>query len=176
MIRIVRTRTLRENDSTVVELYERAEELAVELTNLHSQLEEEKQAACDFGESLLRTQDSEETLRKELAAARDDLAHTKGELTALTTKHLLDAEDRVVLRMLLKTARRHNDRADRVHVLFRHGRLHGVYATRDAAEIAAEAEGATRDGWAPLTTSFTAPAPDTEIPWRIEALRLKGVE
>ncbi|WP_331757582.1 hypothetical protein OG209_40850 (plasmid) [Streptomyces sp. NBC_01383] len=180
MIRIVRTRTLKKTDSMVGELRDRAEsqrhradELAAELKVLHPLVEEERQAACDFGESLLLTQDSEERLRKELAAARDDLTHAMGELTALRSQQLLDAEDRVVLRMLLRAARKQEARADRVYVLFRYGRLHSVHTSREAAEIAAEGEGAPRSGWTSQLPGAAMPPAD-EVTWRVQPLKLGG--
>lgn len=173
MIAVVRTRTLRETDSRIVELHDRAESQRAHAEKLATELAEERQAACDTGESLLRAQDTIKLLREELAAGRDDLAHAKGELVALSAKHLLDAEDRVVLRMLLRTARRQQANTDRVHVLFHNGRLHSLHATHDAAEIAAEAEGAPRSGWtAGLPGAAIPPASETE--WRIQSLPLGG--
>ncbi|MET8746179.1 hypothetical protein [Streptomyces sp. NPDC004728] len=173
MIRIIRTRTLRETDSRIVELHDRAETERTRAEKLAAELAEERQAACDTGESLLRTQDVAETLRQELTAARDDLAHTKGQHTALSAQNLLDAEDRVVLRMLLRTTRRQQTTTDRVHVLFHHGRLHSLHATRDAAEIAAEAEGASRSGWTAGAPGAGLP-PAEEVAWRIQQLPLSG--
>ncbi|MFJ2186296.1 hypothetical protein ACIOJG_37435 [Streptomyces anulatus] len=182
MIRLVRSSTLREMDAQTVEMhnranyeYGRAENLALDVENAKTLLEEERTAACDMGENLLRAQDTVETLEKQLAAARDDLARAQGELDALRPQHLLDTEDRVALRTLLRTARRQEARADRVHVLYHHGQLHSVHATRDAAEIAAESEGADRDGWTSPRAS-DVPSHVYEVAWRIQALTLGSVK
>lgn len=182
MIRLVRSSTLREMNAQTVEMhnrasyeYGRAENLTLDVENAKVLIEEEKTAACDIGENLLRSQDLVETLEKQLAAARDDLARAQGELDVLRPQHFLDTEDRAALRMLLRTARRQEARADRVHVLYRYGRLHSVHSTRDAAEIAAEGEGADRDGWTSPLASDEPPHPN-EVAWRIQALTLGSVK
>jgi hypothetical protein len=110
-------------------------------------------------------------LREELATARATAARAEGELTALRAQHLLDTEDRVALRMLLRTARRQQARTDRVYVLFHYGRLHSLHATQDAAEAAAEAEGAPRSGWTATPPGAAAP-PASEVTWRTQQLPL----
>ncbi|MEW2553675.1 hypothetical protein AB0957_18310 [Streptomyces zhihengii] len=93
------------------------------------------------------------------------------ERDAANARLLLDAEDRVTLRALLRTARRHASRTDQVYVLFRHGSLHSVHDSMDAAEGAAETEGAPRSGW----TAHTPGAPPAaETPWRVQVLPLGG--
>lgn len=166
MICIVRTSTLREMASQTVEMHDRAEELAAEL----AEMRQVEQHTADF---LIRAELAVEQLRKDLRIAQDDAAHARGELDVLRAQHLLDTEDRVVLRALLRTARRQQDRADRVHVLFHHGRLHSVHATHDAAEIVAETEGAPRSGWTAPEPGAALP-PASEVTWRIQALPLGG--
>ncbi|MCQ1582305.1 hypothetical protein [Streptomyces parvus] len=182
MIRLVRSSTLREMNAQTVEMhnrasdeYGRAEGLVVDVANAQALLEEERTAACDMGENLLRSQDLVETLEKALAAARDDLARAQGELNVLRSQQLLDTEDRAALRALLRIARRQQARPDRVHVLYRYGRLHSVHSTRDDAEIAAEDEGADRAGWTSPSETDVAPNPN-EIAWRIQPMALGSVK
>ncbi|MFJ5820122.1 hypothetical protein ACIQGT_40485 [Streptomyces sp. NPDC093108] len=177
MIRLVRSRTLREMNAQTVEMhnratheYGRAETLLVDVANTQALLEEERTAACDMGENLLRAQDLVETLEKELTAVRQDLAHAQGELSVLRPQHLLDTEDRVALRALLRTARKASE-LDRVFVLFRHGSLHSVHASAEAAEGAAESEGASRSGWTSQAPGAAMP-PASEVAWRIQPLKL----
>ncbi|MFE9241763.1 hypothetical protein [Streptomyces sp. NPDC007007] len=182
MIRLVRSSTLREMNAQTVEMhnratyeYGRAEKLAIDVENAQALLEEERTAACDMGENLLRSQDLVETMEKDLAAARDDLARAQGELSVLRSQQLLDTEDRAVLRMLLRTARKQEARADLVHILFRYGRPHSAHGTWEAAQSAAESEGADRQGWTSPSTTNEARNPN-EIAWRIESLRLGSVK
>lgn len=182
MIRLVRSSTLREMNAQTVEMhnratyeYGRAENLAVDVENVQALLEEERTAATDMGENLLRCQDLVETLEKDLAAARDDLARAQGELSVLRSQQLLDTEDRAVLRMLLRTARKQDAQATRVHILFRYGRPHSAHATWEAASAAAESEGADRQGWTVPSTTDEA-RPPNEIAWRIESVRLGSVK
>ncbi|MDT0432897.1 hypothetical protein [Streptomyces salyersiae] len=174
MIRIVRTRTLREADAQAAELQDRAAAQLTRADELETALAESDQAAIYTGESLLQAQETIKRLQEDLATARDDLARARGELGPLRAQHLLDIEDRVVLRTLLRTARRQRDRADRVHVLFRNGQLHSLHATSDAAEIAAEAEGAPRSGWTAHAPGAALPSA-AEVTWRIQQLPLGGV-
>ena len=162
MLRVIRTSTWREINSQIVELHNRAEcergraeELVAELDTRNSQIVE----------------DATELLRKELNAAREALAYARGEHETLRAQHLLDTEDRVTLRMLLRTTRRQAHPLDRVYVLFQHGRLHSVHATRDAAEITAEAEGAPRSGWSSDAPGAALP-PAADVLWRIQPLTL----
>ncbi|WP_340564492.1 hypothetical protein [Streptomyces sp. GSL17-111] len=104
---------------------------------------------------------------KERDAAREEVDAARAQI-------LLDAEDRVALRALLRTARRQAARAARVYVLFRHGVLHSVHASMEAAEAAAEAEGAPREGWTSHTPGAALPAA-SEVTWRVQALPLGGV-
>ncbi|MCX5166387.1 hypothetical protein OOK39_46080 [Streptomyces sp. NBC_00264] len=149
---------------------------AAELTELRPLLAQAQQSAELATDSAIRTETTAETLREELARAITAAARAEGELTALRVQHLLDAEDRVALRMLLRTARKQQTRTGRVYVLYRHGALHSVHTTRDAAEIAAEAEGAPRDGWTSSATCCATPYGAPEAPWRIQTLPLGGGE
>lgn len=176
MIRIVRTRTLREADSQVVELHHRAECQRTRAEELAAEIVGMQQAANHSADFLIRAEDDAERLHKQLLAARDDAARVRGELDALRSQHLLDTEDRVVLRMLLRTARKQQARTDRVHVLYRFGVVHSVHATRDAAETAAEDEGADRGGWTSPSTCCVTPPEASEIPWRIQSLMLGSVK
>jgi hypothetical protein len=75
--------------------------------------------------------------------------------------------------MLLRAARKQEARADRVYVLFRYGRLHSVHTSREAAEIAAEGEGAPRSGWTSQLPGAAMPPAD-EVTWRVQPLKLGG--
>lgn len=108
---------------------------------------------------------------EELRAA---LAHAEGELAVLRAQALLDTEDRAALRALLRTARK-NNRTDRVYVLFRRGALHSVHASIEAAEAAAEAEGAPRSGWTSHSPGAALP-PAAEVAWRVQQLPLGGAQ
>lgn len=103
---------------------------------------------------------------------RADLAHAEGELAVLRAQALLDTEDRAALRALLRAARK-TSRTDRVYVLFRRGELHSVHATVEAAEAAAEAEGAPRSGWTAHPPGAALP-PAAEVAWRVQPLPLGG--
>ncbi|RDG37510.1 hypothetical protein DVH02_14145 [Streptomyces corynorhini] len=108
-------------------------------------------------------------LRERLEQAAIAAARHEDELHTLRAQSLLDTEDRAVLRMLLRTARKQSQGPDRVYVVFHHGALHSVHATSDAAEDAAERDGAIPGGW---TASPTADRPTTEAPWRIQRFPL----
>lgn len=148
---------------------------ADELAELRPLLAQALREAATVADSAVRAETTTETLRDELARATTASARAEGELAALRAQSLLDTEDRQALRTLLRVARKQAARADRVYVLLHFGELHSVHATRDAAEIAAEAEGAPRDGWTSSTTCCDgSPAPASEAPWRIRPLPLGG--
>ncbi|MEU3050112.1 hypothetical protein [Streptomyces sp. NPDC006984] len=107
-----------------------------------------------------------------LDRAHADRGRAEGELDALRAQSLLDTEDRQALRTLLRITRK-QQHADRVYVLFRHGRLHSVHATLDAAEAAAEAEGAPRSGWTTHPPGAAMP-PAAEVTWRVQPLPVGG--
>ncbi|WP_405740471.1 hypothetical protein OG422_05815 [Streptomyces sp. NBC_01525] len=159
MIALVRTRTLRA-------LRDGLSEAETATTAARAEAAQRQQSA----EIALEEQ------RAALAQAAVDVARLEGELAALRAQSLLDTEDRQALRTLLRTVRKQLAReADRVHILFRSGELHSVHATRDAAEIAAEAEGASRDGWISLPASWTdSPASASETRWRLQSFALGG--
>ncbi|MFB8123166.1 hypothetical protein ACFVG1_22165 [Streptomyces bacillaris] len=110
-----------------------------------------------------------EELRDALTRAITDAARLEGELEALRAQALLDTEDRQALRTLLRTTRKQNSRADRVYVLFHHGHLHSIHPTAEAAEIAAETEGAPRSNWTTHTPGAALP-PACEVTWRVQPL------
>ncbi|WP_371791512.1 hypothetical protein OG285_17705 [Streptomyces sp. NBC_01471] len=165
MIALVRTRTLRALRTDLAEVKSTAE----------TEAEQHRLSTALATDSAIRAEDTIETLRQALARAQTDAAGARGEAAVLAAQHLLDAEDRVTLRMLLRAARRQSGRADRVYVLFRYGRLHGVYTTQDAAELGAEAEGAPRSGWTDHAPGAAVP-PACETQWRIQPLPLGGEE
>ncbi|MFD8954611.1 hypothetical protein ACFV0B_37795 [Streptomyces xanthophaeus] len=102
--------------------------------------------------------------------ARAEVETARAEVDEARKQVLLDAEDRVALRMLLRTARRQDP--SRVHVLFHQGRFHSVHATAEGAEAAAEAEGAPREGWTSTPPGAACP-PACEVVWRIQPLTLQ---
>ncbi|MER6334650.1 hypothetical protein ABT298_36255 [Streptomyces sp. NPDC001034] len=167
MIAIVRTRTLRALRTGIDE----AQTAAVAARAESEQHRKEGEIATD---SAIRAEIALEELRAVLARTTADTARLEGELEILRAQSLLDTEDRQALRTLLRVTRKQNARADRVYVLYRFGKLHSVHATRDAAEIAAEAEGADRDGWTFPATCCATPSPASEVPWRIQPLPLGG--
>ncbi|MFB4197741.1 hypothetical protein [Streptomyces carpaticus] len=121
----------------------------------------------------VREADAEaDALRARLLAEAGERARLEAEVERLRAQVLLDAEDRVALRQLLKVVRK-QDRRDRVYVLFRRGAFHSVHLSSQAAEEAAEAEGADRAGWTRLAPGAALP-PASETDWRIQALPLGG--
>lgn len=162
MITLIRTRTL--------------DDLRTDLTNR----EADARAARSKGEQHELERDlataaanragvTVEELRAALTRATQDAARLEGELETLRAQSLLDTEDRQALRTLLRTTRKQNSRADRVYVLFHHGNLHSVHPTVEAAENAAEAEGAPRSGWTTHTPGAALP-PACEVTWRVQPL------
>ncbi|MFI2315983.1 hypothetical protein AMK17_28390 [Streptomyces sp. CB00072] len=162
MITLIRTRTLDDlrSDLTNREADARAARSKVELHELERDLA--TGAANRAGATV-------EELRAALTRATQDAARLEGELEALRAQSLLDTEDRQALRTLLRTTRKQSSRADRVYVLFHHGRLHSVHPTVEAAEIAAETEGAPRSGWTTHTPGAALP-PACEVTWRVQPL------
>ncbi|MFJ8374079.1 hypothetical protein ACIQ9I_21175 [Streptomyces sp. NPDC094461] len=165
MIRIVRTRTLNALRTSLTEAQTTASAAREEA--------EQHQWASELAtDSAIRAEAALEKLQTAALQRAVDVARFEGELEGLRAQSLLDTEDRQALRMLLRTARKQATRADRVYVLLHFGELHSVHTTRDAAEIAAEAEGAPRDGWTSSTTCCPSPAPASEVPWRIRPVPL----
>jgi hypothetical protein len=170
MIALVRTRTLRALRAGLAEAENTAE-------TERTEAEQHRLSAALATDSAIRAEDSAQELRVVRDRAIADAARLDGELQALRAQSLLDTEDRQALRTLLRVTRKQAARTDRVYVLFRYGRLHGVYATRDGAEIAAEAAGAPRDGWtSPRTCCDGSAVPASEVPWRIRPFPLGGEE
>ncbi|MGW3955156.1 hypothetical protein ACWEKM_30420 [Streptomyces sp. NPDC004752] len=169
MIAVVRIRTLRALRTGLSE----AEAGTAAARAESEQHRKEGEIATD---SAIRAEIALEELRAALARTTADAARLEGELETLRAQSLLDTEDRQALRTLLRITRKQNARADRVYVLYRFGELHSVHAARDAAEIAAEAEGAPRDGWTSPTTCCATPPPASEVPWRIQPLPLGGTK
>lgn len=153
MIAVVHTRTLQA-------LRDQAEAAEADATATRAEAASHRQAV--------------EELRAALARTTADAARAEGELEALRAQALLDTEDRAALRMLLRTTRKQS-RANRVYALFRRGQLHSVHATIETAEAAAEAEGASRDGWTTHTPGAALP-PAAEVQWRVQPLPLGGAQ
>ncbi|AXQ57795.1 hypothetical protein ACQRET_20335 [Streptomyces koyangensis] len=178
MYRIIRTRTLhalRVDQEALPQYREEAvtavqDAVAADLTvdRLSKRLAESEAQIED-----LRAVVQQVTRERDDARAEQD--QERAEVEAARAQVLLDAEDRVVLRALLRTARRQDARATRVYALFRSGALHSVHATADAAEAAAETEGAPRSGWTSLGPGAATPSA-AEVPWRIQPLPLGGVQ
>ncbi|MCG7525049.1 hypothetical protein MHW47_11445 [Streptomyces sp. OfavH-34-F] len=162
MIALVRTHTLNALRTDLA----KAEAAVKTARRKGEQHELERDLAADAAS---RAETTVESLRAALARAAQETARLEGELETLRAQSLLDTEDRQVLRMLLRTARKQSGRADRVYALFHHGRLHSVHPTMDAAEIAAEAAGAPRSGWTTHPAGAAMP-PASEVIWRVQPL------
>ncbi|MFF2378641.1 hypothetical protein ACFVUW_30070 [Streptomyces xiamenensis] len=168
MISIISTRRLREMTEAVDGLLDQA-----------ATLEARADAAvvrhvADLDQMEARAGDAEaeaDALRARLLAEVGERARLEAEVERLRAQLLLDAEDRVALRQLLKAVRKQDHR--RVYVLFRWGAFHSVHLSSQAAEEAAETEGADRAGWTRLAPGAALP-PASEIDWRIQALPLGG--
>ncbi|MFF8917224.1 hypothetical protein ACF08M_28895 [Streptomyces sp. NPDC015032] len=168
MIAIVRTRTL-------TALRDSLSEAETATAAARAESEQHRKESGTAAVSVFRAGIALEELRAALARTTADAARLEGELETLRAQSLLDTEDRQALRTLLRVARKQSARADRVYVLFRFGELHSVHTTWDAAEIAAEAEGAPRTGWTSLATlGDGTPTPASGVPWRIRQLPLGG--
>ncbi|MFF0206383.1 hypothetical protein [Streptomyces althioticus] len=113
------------------------------------------------------------TVTAQLELVREALARAEGELVVLRAQSYLDAEDRVTLRTLLRTARKQTKDGEKVAVLFRKGRLVSAHASRQSAEAAAEAEGAPREGW--VSSPLDAPLPpEADAAWRVTVLPVQA--
>ncbi|MFF9582474.1 hypothetical protein [Streptomyces achromogenes] len=163
MISICRTRTLR----TLRTALAAAETEAETARALAKRLQQEVEIVSD---SAIRAETALEELRDAHARSIADGARAEGELTALRAQVLLDTEDRAVLRMLLRQARKAAG-PQQVYVLLRRDVFHSVHASRSAAEEAAERDGADPGGW---FTQGGAPSPAAEVAWRIQPVPLKG--
>lgn len=106
------------------------------------------------------------------AAVRED--ELQAELDSARAQVLLDAEDRVALRALLRTVRRQEARKEaRAYLLWRRGELHSVHGSMESAEGAAEEEGASQDGWVAHSSEVPLP-PASEVAWRVQQMPLGG--
>lgn len=162
MITLIRTRTLNALRTDLTEAETEAEAA-------RSEAEKCLEQSGNLLNSVERAEDEAEELRAALTRATTNAARLEGELETLRAQSLLDTEDRQALRTLLRITRRQNSRADRVYVLFHHGRLHSIHPTVEAAEIAAEAEGAPRSSWTTHTPGAALP-PACEVTWRVQPL------
>ncbi|MEU0060731.1 hypothetical protein [Streptomyces sp. NPDC006334] len=100
------------------------------------------------------------------------LARAEGELAVLRAQTHLDAEDRIVLRMLLRTVRNQTVDRRKIAVLLRRGELHSAHATPEAAEAAAVADGAPPEGWVTVAPGTPLP-PAADVLWRVTVLPLQ---
>ncbi|MFC8505554.1 hypothetical protein ACFU3J_01845 [Streptomyces sp. NPDC057411] len=167
MIAIVRTRTLHALRERITE----AETATAAARTEAAQHQQSSEHSADFA---IRAETALKAQQAALLRATAEAARLEGELETLRAQSLLDTEDRHALRTLLRATRKHNARADHVYVLFRSGELHSVHASSDAAQIAAEAEGAPRDGWTTSTACCTPPVAAGDIPWSIRPMPLGG--
>lgn len=164
MITLVRTRTLNALRSSIAE--------AQAATAAAREESEQHRAGGEISaDSAIRAELSMQELRVALDRSIADAARLDGELETLRAQSLLDTEDRQALRTLLRITRKQSAPADRVYVLFHQGELHSVHATVEAAESAAEAEGAAPTGWTSLTPGAAMPTA-SEVPWRVQPLPL----
>jgi hypothetical protein len=114
----------------VEELVKEIERLKAAKTELHSGLH-----------AVIRTVTAErDEARAAVEAGRTEVEEARAQV-------LLDAEDRVALRALLRMAKKQAAAPARVSVLFEKGSIHSLHASREAAELTAEAEGVSREGW-----------------------------
>lgn len=165
MIAIVRTRTLRTLRTALADAETAAETARALAERLHQEVE-------IVADSAIRAETTLEDLRDAYARSIAGAARAEGELETLRAQQLLDTEDRAALRLLLRQTRK-TAAAQRVFVLLKRGQFHSVHGTREAAEEAAEREGAHRDGW------LTQGGPGTqcsgsEVLWRIQPVPLTG--
>ncbi|MFJ2790641.1 hypothetical protein ACIPDW_08205 [Streptomyces sp. NPDC087290] len=170
MIRIVRT-------STLTALHTSLTEAQTAASVAREEADQQRWASELATDSAIRAENALEKLQTTALQQAVDVAHLTGELEALRAQSLLDTEDRQALRTLLRVARKQASRAAYVYVLLHFGEVHSVHATWDAAEIAAEAEGAPRTGWTSLATlDDGTPTPASGVSWRIRQLPLGGAE
>lgn len=184
MFRIIRSRALRglresaaESDKAAVESDLAAQTYSDEAEKWYEKYADES-ARADRAEACAESLSTEleqqvaglTAVVRQTSRERDD---ARAEAEASREQVLLDAEDRVALRMLLRTVRRQAARADRVYVLYRKGELHSVHLSQESAEESAEAEGAPRSGWTKGTPGAAMP-PAVEVAWQVQALPLGG--
>ncbi|MGW6617832.1 hypothetical protein ACWGA0_30815 [Streptomyces erythrochromogenes] len=171
MIRIVRTSTYdalhtdrAAHDRTRLDL-DRARS---DLTAHRAHAGEARRLTEEAAQQLVRQATAE---RDEARAERDAL---RAELDAARAQVLLDAEDRVALRMLLRSVRKQAAPPERVYALFHHGALRSLHRSAEAAERAAEAEGAPRGAWTEVPPGASCP-PACEVVWRVQPLAVQDL-
>jgi len=126
---------------------------------------------CKLGQAHADTVAARRDTAEEFAGLHAAIRQVTAERDEALAQVLLDAEDRVALRTLLRMTRKLTGPTDRVYVLFRRGTLHSLHRSLEAAEKAAEAEGAPREGWT-AGPPGAALLPATEVVWRVQALSL----
>ncbi|KOU78988.1 MULTISPECIES: hypothetical protein [unclassified Streptomyces] len=170
MLRIIRTRTY---DALHADRGEH-ERTRLQLDQAVSDLARQR---AHFGEARRLTEAAAQELIEQAHAERDEARaerdKLRAELDAARAQVLLDAEDRVALRMLLRSVRKQAAPVDRVYALFHRGTLLSLHRSVEAAERAAEAEGAPRDGWTAHQPGAAFP-PACEVTWRVQPLTVQG--
>ncbi|WP_130799805.1 hypothetical protein [Streptomyces otsuchiensis] len=166
MIRITRTRTLTDLTARahrVPDLEEALEEARDHLSYYRAQQAEDIELITSLQNSFQALDQTHTETRLQLRRAEEQV--------------LLDHEDRVVLRTLLRAARRQEERdRDAVYLLYRRGELHSVHRSREGAETAAEKDGAVPGGWAPCPPGSKPPSDSSPTGWRIEPVRLAATD
>ncbi|MEV7867459.1 hypothetical protein AB0P17_15460 [Streptomyces sp. NPDC088124] len=166
MFRITRTKTQ-------TALRAELDQAHADLAELRAVADALRSGADRAADAASRAELTAERLRDQLAATTSTSTRTEGELTVLRAQHLLDTEDRVVLRALLRTARK-TQATERVHIVFRKGEVHSVHVTAEDAEDAAEREGAAGN-WAAVPPG-TAQHTDGPAPWCIQRFPLQRTQ
>ncbi|MCA1219269.1 hypothetical protein [Streptomyces sp. 8L] len=181
MYRVIRTSALRAAVSEAEETAHYAEQAADQTAELRGE------DCDDYEQQITELREQLATAKADLQAAEhaallrsEDRDTYEQQITELSKRLreadaeiLLDSEDRVALRMLLRIVRKQSAGLDRIYALFRHGRLHSVHLSTDDAEAAAEEEGAPRDGWTSHAPGAGLP-PASEVTWRIQPLRVRS--
>lgn len=118
------------------------------------------------------------TLHTSLKELDEDHSELREQLRRAQEQVLLDHEDRVALRTLLRAARRQEQRdRDTVYLLYRRGELHSIHRSREGAETAAEGEGAAPEGWISFPPGAPRPSDaDSPAGWCIEPVRLVATD
>lgn len=170
MITVCRTRTLAALRADLASAEEAAAAARTETAG-------HRQEAADATATAARAQELAEELREQLATAAAEGARAAGELETLRAA-LADAETARreaqaaadLLETLQETAR---DAVLQVYVLRHYGEPHSLHLTPEAAQAAAEAEGAAPDRWTPSTGPDGRSRPACEVAWRWNRLPLQ---
>lgn len=133
-----------------------------DLTTLRAEVDAAREESARRGEG-------ESAAAAEAGRLRAARARAEGELAVLRTQAHLDAEDRVALRMLLRSVRKQMADRGKVAVLLRHGEILSVHATPEDAEAAAVAKGAPPEGWERVAPGTPLP-PAADVSWRVTVL------